>query len=41
MPRASLRERIGLADVLRLPDGSIAVDNAALVAEARRRVQRS
>lgn len=28
--------RIGLEDTLRLPDGSVAPDNAALVAEARR-----
>jgi len=28
--------RIGLEDTLRLPDGSLAPDNAALVAAARR-----
>jgi uncharacterized protein (DUF849 family) len=33
--------RIGLEDVLTLPDGSQAASNAALVAEARRRLRRS
>ena len=31
--------RAGLEDTLTLPDGSIATDNAAIVAEARRRVE--
>jgi uncharacterized protein (DUF849 family) len=33
--------RAGLEDVLTLPDGAIAPDNAAIVAEARRRVEQS
>ena len=33
--------RAGLEDVLTLPDGTVAADNAAIVAEARRRVEQS
>lgn len=33
--------RAGLEDTLTLPDGTIAADNAAIVAEARRRVEHS
>jgi uncharacterized protein (DUF849 family) len=33
--------RAGLEDVLTLPDGSLAADNAAIVAEARLRVIRA